>query len=106
MAAGLGLLPLTSHYWQLAIAVALMPLGAAFTFPCVTALLSRVISNEERGLYMGVQQTFGGLSRAIFPMIAGFTFDHLGVGVPFVISAVLVAATLLLGFDLESYTKH
>jgi len=106
MAAGLGLLPLTSQYWQLAIAVALMPLGAAFTFPCVTALLSRVISNEERGLYMGVQQTFGGLSRAIFPMIAGFTFDHLGVGVPFVISAVLVAATLLLGFDLESYTKH
>jgi MFS family permease len=106
MAAGLGLLPLTSHYWQLAIAVALMPLGAAFTFPCVTALLSRVISNEERGLYMGVQQTFGGLSRAIFPVIAGFTFDHLGVGVPFVISAVLVAATLLLGFDLESYTKH
>jgi len=30
MAAGLGLLPLTSQYWQLAIAVALMPLVAAF----------------------------------------------------------------------------
>jgi len=106
MAAGLGFLPLTTHYWQLALAVALMPLGTAFTFPCVTAMLSRVISTEERGLYMGVQQTFGGLSRAIFPVIAGFTFDHLGVGVPFVISSVLVAATLLLGFDLESYTKH
>jgi MFS family permease len=91
---------------ELALAVALMPLGTAFTFPCVTAMLSRVISHDERGLYMGVQQTFGGLSRAIFPMVAGVVFDRLGVGVPFVISAALVAATLLLGFDLESYAKH
>jgi len=106
MALGLGALPLTTNYWQLALAVALMPLGTAFTFPCVTAMLSRVISNEERGLYMGVQQTFGGASRAIYPLVAGFTFDHLGIGVPFAISAALVAATLLLGFDLESYAKH
>ena len=55
---------------------------------------------------MGVQQTFGGASRAIFPIIAGFAFDQLGVGVPFFIAAVLVAGTLLLGFDLETYAKH
>ncbi len=100
---GLGTLPLTHALWQLAISVALMPLGAAFTFPCVTAMLSRVVAGTERGLYMGVQQTFGGGARAIFPMIAGYTFDRLGVGVPFVIAAVVVASTLLLGFDLESY---
>jgi MFS family permease len=106
LALGLATLPFATNYWQLAAAVALLPLGTAFTFPCVTALLSRVISNEERGLYMGVQQTFGGLSRAIYPVIAGLAFDHLGVGVPFIISAVLVGFTLLLGFDLETYAKH
>jgi MFS family permease len=106
LALGLGLLPLTHSYWQLALVVALMPLGTAFTFPCVTAMLSRVIPGSERGLYMGVQQTFGGAARAVFPFVAGFLFDRLGVGVPFVIAAVLVASTLLLGFDLESYAPR
>jgi hypothetical protein len=45
---------------------------------------------------MGVQQTFGGLSRVIFPIGLGYAYDHLGHGVPFWISATLVAATLLL----------
>src|SRR6185295_8978420 len=53
--------------WMLGIAVALIPLGTAFTFPCVTALLSRVISPRERGLYMGMQQTYGGVARAVAP---------------------------------------
>lgn len=105
LAAGLAALPFTRNYWQLAAAVALMPLGTAFTFPCVTALLSRVISSRERGLYMGVQQTFGGLSRAVFPMVAGLAYDHIGIGVPFWLSAALVAGTLLLSLDMESYAK-
>jgi MFS family permease len=106
LAVGLGALPLTHSLWQLAIAVGFMPLGAAFTFPCVTAMLSRVVAGGERGLYMGVQQTFGGASRAVFPMIAGVAFDRLGAGVPFVIAAVVVASTLALGLDLESYVPR
>jgi MFS family permease len=105
MTAGLGALPLTTGYGTLALAVALMPLGTAFTFPCVTAMLSRVIAKEERGLYMGVQQTFGGASRAVFPVVAGLAYDHLGVGVPFGIAAALVASTLLLGADLERFAR-
>jgi MFS family permease len=69
-------------------------------------MLSRVVAGTERGLYMGVQQTFGGASRAVFPMIAGLAFDRLGVGVPFVIAAVVVASTLALGMDLESYVPR
>jgi hypothetical protein len=44
----------------------LMPLGTAFIFPAVTAMLSRVVAQTERGLYMGVQHTFGGISRSRF----------------------------------------
>jgi MFS family permease len=106
LAVGLGTLPLTHSLWQLALAVGCMPLGAAFTFPCVTAMLSRVVPGGERGLYMGVQQTFGGASRALFPVVAGLAFDRLGVGVPFVIAAVVVASTLALGLDLESYVPR
>src|SRR5215218_2237114 len=97
LAIGLGAMPLARSLPVLALAVAFIPLGTAFTFPCVTALLSRVISPRERGLYMGVQQSFGGVARIIAPLWAGFAYDHLGKGVPFYTSALVVVATLLLG---------
>ena len=103
LAIGLGGMPLATSLPLLALAVAFIPLGTAFTFPCVTALLSRVINPRERGLYMGVQQTFGGVARIIGPLWAGFAYDHLGVGVPFYTSAAVVLATLLLGFGLEQF---
>jgi MFS family permease len=105
LAVGLGGMPLATSLPLLALAVAFIPLGTAFTFPCVTALLSRVISSRERGLYMGVQQTFGGIARIIAPLWAGFAYDHLGIGVPFFTSAAVVLATLILGVGLEQYVS-
>ena len=95
-----GVLP----YLPLALAVALLPLGTAFTFPCVTALLSRVIPSSERGLYMGVQQTFGGTARSLFPILAGIAFDRF-VELPFLASAALVAGTIYLGIGMESILR-
>jgi multidrug resistance protein len=105
LGAGLAIIPLTHSYLPLALAVALVPLGTAFTFPCITSLLSRVIDRHERGLYMGVQQTFGGIARVIGPLWAGWAYDHLGVGVPFWTGAALVVGTLLLGLGMEEYTR-
>jgi multidrug resistance protein len=102
---GLATIPLTHAYGTLAITVALIPLGTAFTFPCVTAMLSRVIPTFERGLYMGVQQTFGGVARVLAPLWAGFSFQHLGIGVPFWTSAFLVLATLGLGLGLQEVVR-
>jgi MFS family permease len=105
LALGLGTLPLTRSLPMLALATALIPLGTAFTFPCVTALLSRVISSRERGLYMGLQQTFGGAARVVAPLWTGFAYDHLGMGVPFYTSAAMVLATITLGLGLDAYAK-
>lgn len=91
-------------YVPLALAIALIPLGTAFTFPCVTALLSRVIPQDERGVYMGVQQTFGGMARVIFPVLAGFLFDRI-IELPFLVSAALVSGTIFLGLGMEEYTR-
>ena len=90
-------------YLPLALAVALLPLGTAFTFPCVTAMLSRVISSRERGLYMGVQQTFGGLARVCCPILFGWLFDRY-LPLPFLLAASLVAFTIWIGLGLETYT--
>lgn len=96
LAAGVLGMPLAGNLWMLGIAVALIPLGTAFTFPCVTALLSRVISPRERGLYMGMQQTYGGVSRAIAPLFFGWAFDHLGVSSPYFFASAFIVATLFL----------
>lgn len=106
LSAGLATMPLAPNLAVLAIAVAMLPLGTAFTFPCVTALLSRVIGAADRGLYMGLQQTFGGVSRIIAPLWAGFAFDALGHGIPFFTSAAIVLATISLGLGLDQYAKR
>lgn len=105
LASGVVGMPLSHSLWTLAIAVALIPLGTAFTFPCVTALLSRVISPRERGLYMGMQQTYGGVARIIAPLFYGWAFDTLGVSSPYFFSSAIIAATVFLGFGLDKYVK-
>ncbi|MEP6572767.1 MAG: MFS transporter, partial [Gemmatimonadota bacterium] len=103
LAAGLTATGLAHDWPLLAVGFTLMPLGTAFVFPCVTGLLSRVIPSAERGLYMGVQHTFGGVSRVIFPIAAGMMMDRFGVGVPFWVSGILVLATLPLARAMSGY---
>jgi MFS family permease len=106
LASGVVGMPLAQNLWMLGIAVALIPLGTAFTFPCVTALLSRVISPLERGLYMGMQQTYGGVARIIAPLFFGWSFDRLGVSSPYFFSSAFIVATIFLGFGLDKYARH
>jgi MFS family permease len=49
---------------------------------------------------MGVQHTFGGVSRVAFPIAAGLLIDRFGVGVPFWLAALLVLATTPLALGL------
>jgi hypothetical protein len=51
---------------------------------------------------MGVQQTFGGASRVVFPIVYGFLFDRM-IQLPFFLASALVLSTLLLGLGMESY---
>lgn len=106
LASGVVGMPLARNLWMLGIAVALIPLGTAFTFPCVTSLLSRVISPLERGLYMGLQQTYGGVARIIAPLFFGWSFDTLGVSSPYFFASAFIIATIFLGLGLDKYAKH
>ena len=94
LAVGLGLTGFAKSYLPLGLGFTFMPLGTAFLFPCVTGMLSRVVATRHRGLYMGVQHTFGGVSRVAFPVAAGFAMDRFGLGMPFWIAGLLVLLTL------------
>ena len=72
----------------------------------MTALLSRVISHQrERGLYMGMQQTYGGVARIIAPLFFGWSFDTLGVSSPYFFASAFIVATILLGLGLDKYAE-
>jgi MFS family permease len=99
-------MPFGRSLWTLAVAVALIPLGTAFTFPCVTALLSRIIKANERGLFMGMQQTYGGVARATAPLFFGWAFDRLGPSSPYFFASAFIMATVFLSFGLDKYARH
>lgn len=101
LAAGLALLGVARTWPVLLVSITLMPLGTAFTFPCVTAMLTRAVRARQRGLYLGVQATFGGISRVAFPLLGGFMMDTFGRGTAYIVSGILVAATLPLAFGLR-----
>jgi MFS family permease len=94
LAAGLAATGFAHGGWLLLLGFTLMPLGTGLLFPCVTGMLSRVVPMPDRGLYMGVQHTFGGVSRVAFPIAAGLVMDSLGPGVPFWASGLLVLILL------------
>jgi MFS family permease len=106
LATGLTLVS-ASHTWLvLGLALTLMPIGTAFIFPSVTGMLSRVVAGNERGLYMGVQATFGGVSRVAFPIAAGALMDVFNRGTPFWMAGVLVLVTLPLTGALRAPQPH
>jgi len=105
LAAGLMLVAAIHSYPMMFLSFTLMPLGTAFIFPAVTAMLSRVVAQTERGLYMGVQHTFGGISRVSFPLATGYAMDRIGKGVPYVIAGCMVLASLVLTSSMEKYAQ-
>lgn len=106
LSGGLMLLPFAHSLGTLALAVGLLPLGTALLFPCVSALLSRVVPATERGMYLGLQQTFGGAARCIAPISFGYLFDRAGHPAPFVVASMCVLLTMPLGFGLHQWSKQ
>lgn len=97
---GLAFVGFGSGLVPIAIGFTLMPVGTACLFPSITALLSETVRRSQRGFYLGVQQTFGGITRVAFPILAGVAMDSVGMGTPFVLAGVLVllAYPLTAGF--------
>ncbi|HJU66646.1 MAG TPA: MFS transporter [Gemmatimonadaceae bacterium] len=113
LALGFAVMPFTSSLITLAIATALLPLGATLLFPCVTAMLSQVVGDHERGLYMGLQQTVGNITRVVYALFAGTAWDlgharfgQAGSFIPFFASAALVATTALLAVSVPEPAKE
>jgi len=104
LAAGLVAIPFTGNLglalpWNvvvLALAAALVPIGTALLFPSTTSQISGRALRHETGQTLGVQQAFGGVSRVVGPVWAGFAFRDLGVPTPFWIGAGIMVGVFLI----------
>lgn len=98
---GLVVIPLPTSLWGLAVCVLFVPIGTALLFPATTSLVSRRARRSETGQVMGVQQLFGGVSRMLGPLWAGFVFQKIGIQYPFWIAAALMLGVSFLTLRME-----
>lgn len=106
---GLAAAPFAEHLVPFVIAMLGMPIGTALLFPATTSLISAHAEPGEAGQIHGVQQAFGGTSRFLGPIWAGYAYQAyppaegvaFGGGGPFWVGAVLVSVTLILALRLK-----
>lgn len=96
-ALGLGMLGITlaPNLPSFVLLLTLVPTGTALLFPCTTSLITRFAPPEAVGQTVGVQQSFGGVSRLLAPIWAGAAFQAYGPRQPFWIGGALVLVTAL-----------
>jgi MFS family permease len=90
--AGMAAVPFARSIPELGLAILLIPVGTALLFPTTTSLVSQRAPEHQTGLYLGVQQTFGGVARLVGPIWAGFAFQYIGIRSPFWLAAAVMAA--------------
>ncbi len=81
---------------DLAVAVALMLLGAgiAMCLSCLQALLSKAAPDSVQGSAMGLNHAVLSFARILGPVWGGFALGSLGVGWPYLVGALLTFAAL------------
>lgn len=83
MAVALALVPIPHHFiWQFPVA-ALMAIGNGISAPVLTALVSLLSPEAERGEIIGVFQSTQSLGRILGPILGGYLFDYVSRGAPY-----------------------
>jgi len=75
--------------------LAALAVGFGGTLPSIHSLVSRVAPDELQGSVLGVGQSVGALARVVGPVIAGWSFDVLGVASPYIVAAAIGGVALL-----------
>ena len=93
---GLALLGTTTTWVMLFVSLALLSFGQGVASPSMTSLVTEAAPVDKRGEALGYQQSVGAFGRVAGPVIAGFMFDHVSIGAPYFLGAVLVVCAVVL----------
>lgn len=88
MVIGLGLMPYGGTFWGLAVIVTVLSFGTGTLQPTLLSLISRVTSESEQGVTLGINQSLSAFARVLGPLWGGFAFEYFGYPFPFLTGAL------------------
>lgn len=101
MALGLFLIPFPSAFWGQLLVCALLTLGNGICTPVLTALVSGLAPEAQRGEIIGVYQSTQSLGRVVGPILGGFLFGSIASGAPYIAGGIIMFGAFLLAFRLR-----
>jgi MFS family permease len=84
---------------------AIFALGVGLAAPCLRGLLANSVAEQEQGKISGGSQSLVSLSQVLAPSIAGWSYDHFGMEVPFWGEALLVLLAMITIWQNRSVIK-
>jgi len=100
LAVGLALVPLPQTFLGQFPVAALIAIGNSISAPILTALVSLIAPEAERGEVIGVFQSTQSLGRIFGPLLGGFLFDRFSPGAPYYAGAGIMFVAFLLSCGL------
>ncbi|UQA54552.1 MFS transporter [Polyangium aurulentum] len=95
IATGMVMVAMSGTSTLLVAGILTLAVGIAINNPSISSLASKYASPEHRGATLGFAQSAGTLARTIGPVWAGFLFDKVSAGAPFLGSAIAAALMLM-----------
>jgi len=96
MIVGLGLMPYGGSFLGLAIIVTVLSFGTGTLQPTLLSMISKVTSEAEQGVTLGINQSLSAFARMLGPLWGGFAFEFLGYQFPFLTGALFTLLILLI----------
>jgi MFS family permease len=97
MAAGIILMPIFQNVAIFFLANSILAAGFGIINTSIPAFLSKRISLDEQGSTLGIAGSVASIANIPGPLIIGFIYAFAGSFIPFLISAVMLAAAFLIG---------
>lgn len=83
---------------QLMVFLVFLALGAGFTSPALSSLVSRLSTAEEQGGILGIYQSIASLARITGPFWGIFAFKEFGENVPYITAAIVSCLVVVLAW--------
>ncbi len=106
MMAGFAFLPYGGNFLGLAVVAIILALGIGILQPILLSLVSKVTSDEEQGVTLGINQSLSAFARVLGPLYGGFTFEFLGFTFPFLSSAAFTLIIVVLSIIILPKRVH
>jgi len=101
MAIGLALVPFPKHLAGEFPVMALLAFGNSIATPILTALVSELAPENERGEMIGVFQSVGSLGRIFGPNVGGTLFNTISSGAPYFAGGIIMMISFVFALGLR-----